>query len=393
MSVLDEVVNRKGTHCIKWDSVAQIEAMKLNPDAVSMTIADMDWRAPEAVTKAVVERAQHGIFGYTLPAKVDATNAVIDWLDKRNGWKAQPDQIGFALGVVDIISMAICSMTQEGDAVITNTPLYGHFKSAVEDAKRNLVCNPLLYTDGGYAFDFDLFEAQIAENDVKMFILCNPQNPTGRVWTRDELTGMIEICKKHNVIVVSDEIHSDLILPGYTYTPAALVAENLEYNNIVTMKSPSKTFNLAGLQFGYYVTPNPNIAAGIEGVKKYHSYPSLPNNFAVAATIAAYTEGEEWLAEVCEYIQSNYFALRDFITETFPEAKLSELQGTYLAWLDVSYLGISEDELQDKLTRSGIRANTTSSFGITDGLFIRLNIACPKELLDKALVALGRALS
>lgn len=388
MSVFDEVIDRRGTHCIKWDA-----PMFKNPDAVRMTIADMDWRSPQAVVDAVCEAARFGIYGYPLPSKPELTDTVLAWLKERNDWDVKPEQLGFAVRVVDLLAIAVCSMTKEGEAVITQTPLYDHFKSAIENAHRKLVSNRLVRDESGYHIDFDAFEREIVENDVKLYILCNPHNPCGRVWTPEELRKLVEICKAHNVVIVADEIHSDLVMPGFTYTPTAKIAAELGYDRVMTAKSPSKTFNLAGLQLGYYIASSPEIAEAIEGEKKYRSYPDLPNNFSTVATIAAYTQGAAWLDEVRAYIQQNYFTLRDWLAEHAPQASVAELQGTYLAWLDVSCLGITEDELKARIDEVGLGVSTTSGFGITDGLYLRMNIACPRATLNRALEALGRLLA
>lgn len=387
---LNAVVNRKGTHCFKWDD----PMFDGRDDITSMTIADMDWQSPQAVIDAVVKQAETGIYGYPLwaPDEKELLSSITDWLESRCNWSVTPDRLGFAVRVVDLLAIAVCSMTNEGDSVITQAPLYGHFESVIVNAKRKIVRNMLVRTNGVYEIDFKSFEQQIIENDVKMFILCNPHNPSGRVWTKEELKRLLDICIKHNVIIVSDEIHSDLTLPGYEYTPMGKLAEECGYDRFMVTKSPSKTFNLAGLQFGYYISGSKEIMTAIEGEKEYRSYPDLPNNFSTVATIAAYTEGAEWLDAVREYIQQNFFVLRNHLANEHPKVWISELQGTYLAWVDVSYLGISEKELQERLLKAGLGADTTSEFGMDEGLYVRMNIACPRKTLEAGIAALDRAL-
>lgn len=394
----DTVVNRMGTYSIKWDGIGLDYK---NPDLTPMSIADMDFKAPQEVIDAIVRQAQVGIYGYAMPAEC-STSLITDWLAERNDWHLKEDEVGFVVRVVDAISLAVRALTKEGEAVATFTPLYVFFEEAVVNARRELVRNRLVRTEAGYEIDFDALERQIEEHQVKVFILCNPHNPTGRVWTTEELEHLLDVCARHDVTIVSDDIHSDLIMPGHTYTPIAKLAENRGFEDVLTMKSASKTFNLAGIQLGYYCSKNPAIMKAMEAEKLYTTYPDLPNNFAIAAIDAAYHHGVPWLEGVCDYIAGNFAAFKDLVAREFPKAHLAELEGTYLTWLDVSYLAdesrgearVTEKQLMDRLDESGLGAETTSSFGLTDkdGLFIRMNIACPRATLDKGLEALEKAL-
>lgn len=386
---LGVINDRTNTYSIKWDGITLDYK---NPDLTPMSIADMDFKVPQEVIDAVVRQARVGIYGYAMPAEC-YTDVITGWLKERNDWALTEDQVGFVVRVVDAISMAVRSMTEEGDAVIVHTPLYTFFEAAVLGARRKLVRNRLQCTESGYVIDFDEFEGQIEAENVRMFVLCNPHNPTGRVWTADELKRIVDICQRHGVIIVSDDIHSDLIMPGHHYTPIAKIAKDHGYDKVITMKSASKTFNLAGLQLGYYISENPDIMKAIQAEKDYTTYPDLPNNFAIAAITAAYKHGVPWLEQVCEYINDNYLMLKELVETKYPKAHLAELQGTYLTWLDVSYLGIDEKTLMTRLDESGIGAETTSSFGISDGLYIRMNIACPHATMRKGLDALDKALS
>lgn len=388
MNKLDEIFNRKNTYSIKWDG---IDLEYQNHDVVPMWIADMDFKAPQAVIDAIVKQSETGMYGYAMPSEM-YNSYIVNWIKQENNWDIKEEDIGYASRVIDAISLAVRSLTEIGDAIIVQAPLYHFFEEIVTSSKRKLILNELENTSGYYTINFDKFEKQIVENNVKLFILCNPHNPTGRVWKKEELNQIIAICKKHNVAIISDDIHSDLIMPGQQYTPIAQLAEG-QYDNIVTMKSTSKTFNLAGLQLGYYISKNKTILEAIEAEKKYCTYIDLPNNFAIPAMIAAYTEGKDWLVNVNHYIHDNFNILQELINENFPEAVLTPLEATYLSWLDVSYLGITEEELKARLEIAGIGVQTTSDFGITDGLFIRINIACPRPLLDKGLTALKVALT
>lgn len=383
---LDKVVDRKGTYSIKWDG-STLEYK--NSEVIPMWIADMDFPAPKEVIAAVTKQAEVGIYGYAMPSEC-YNHVIVEWIKKENNWEIKESDIGYAARVVDALSLAVRALTNENDCVIMQAPLYHFFEAAVKGAKRKIIFNDLVNTNGYYTIDFELFEKQIIENNVKMYFLCNPHNPTGRVWTTKELTRILEICEKHDVIIVSDDIHSDLIMPGFEYTPIAKLATT--YDKIITMKSTSKTFNLAGLQLGYYICKNEGMYTAIDAEKEYTTYIDLPNDFAIPAMIAAYTKGKEWLIAVINYVQSNYDRLHVFLAEIAPQAVLSPLEATYLTWIDVSYLNITEEELNARLDSSGIGVQTTSDFGIKDGLFIRINIACPKETLEKGLDRLKLAL-
>ncbi|MBA1394024.1 aminotransferase class I/II-fold pyridoxal phosphate-dependent enzyme, partial [Lactobacillus sp. XV13L] len=231
---------------------------------------------------------------------------IATWLQQQNDWEIDPDNLGYSAGVVNGLGLAIRALTKENDAIITQTPLYGHFKLAVENSKRRLISNPLLYQNGKYSLDFQLLEQQIVEQHVKMAILCNPHNPTGRVWTAAELKQFAQICQQHQVIILSDDIHSDLTLPGYNYQPLAKIYPEYQ-DQIITFKSPSKTFNLAGLQFAYYYTTNPNYRKQMQSTAAYSSNPDLPTIFALPALAAAYQnqESHAWLMDLRKYLASN----------------------------------------------------------------------------------------
>ncbi len=391
MDPLDTVITRHGTYSIKWDG---IPLDYTNPDLIPMSIADMDFRAPQEVIDAVVAQAEVGIYGYAMPAECSAA-VVTNWLRRRNGWTLREDQVGFVVRVVDAISLAVRALTEEGDGVVVHTPLYSFFETAVEGARRRVVRSPLVRDDdGAYGIDFAAFERVIVKEKARVFILCHPHNPTGRVWQEEELERIIDVCARHGVAIISDDIHSDLIMPGHRYTPIALVAKERGFDQVVTLKSASKTFNLAGLQLGYYLSENAEIMRTIAAEKEYTTYPDLPNNFAIAAMTAAYQHGVPWLEQVISYIHDNYLTLKDLIERKYPRAHLADLQGTYLTWLDVSYLEVTERELAERLDAAGLGAETTSQFGLGEdaGLFIRMNIACPKDTLAQGLEALERAL-
>ncbi|UQS83128.1 MalY/PatB family protein [Bombilactobacillus thymidiniphilus] len=386
----DQVQPRKNTYSIKWDGAAAVYHHK---EVLPMWIADMDFQSPPAVVKAICEQAQRGIYGYvTEPQTTRVPQVIADWLQKQNDWQINRHFLGYSAGVVNGLSLAIRALTQEGDAIITQTPLYGHFQSAVESSKRRLVTNPLHQHNGRYEFDWQLFEQQIQTKQVKMAILCNPHNPTGRVWTIAELKQFAQICERHQVIILSDDIHSDLILPGYHYQPLAKVYPEYQ-DQIITFKSPSKTFNLAGLQFAYYYTTNKQYRQQMTQQAAYACDPDLPTAFALPAVIAAYEQSDEWLLDLLCYLKDNLQWMTAQI-ETTTAAKVTRSEATYLSWIDVSYLRVSEKALQTALADHGVGLQTNEDFGLSakDGLFIRLNFATARKTLEEGVNRLIEAL-
>lgn len=386
----DQVNQRYGTYSMKWDGAQNVYH---NPDVIPMWIADMDFQSPQPVIDAIKKQAATGIYGYTTEPNMTAIPQIIaTWLQQQNNWTINPDNLGYSAGVVNGLGLAIRALTQKGDAIITQTPLYGHFKIAVENSKRQLISNPLIKKDGAYSFDWDNLEKQISDNQVKMAILCNPHNPTGRVWTSEELKRFAQICQQHQVIILSDDIHSDLILPGNTYQSLAKIYPEYQ-DHIITFKSPSKTFNLAGLQFAYYYTTNPDYQKQMQSAAAYASNPDLPTAFALPALTAAYQDSQDWLHELLAYLADNLQWLTEEI-ETQTPAQVTRSQATYLSWIDVSYLRCSEAELLNALDAGGIGVQTNREFGLDEqaGLFIRLNFATPRELLETGVIRLIKIL-
>lgn len=377
----EQIINRKNTYSMKWDGA---QSLYHNSNLIPMWIADMDIKAPEPIIAAIKKYAEHGIYGYVeYPELTEIPQVIAEWLKKRNNWNVKPENIGYSSGVINGISLAIRSLTKENDSIIVQSPLYDHFRAAIENSKRVLVKNDLIRKDNSYFFNWNKLESQIVAHQVKMAILCNPHNPTGRVWTKDELNHFVSICQKHQVIIISDDIHSDLILPGYRYYPVASVCP--EYSNqIITFKSLSKTFNLAGLQFSYYLTTNNTYLKKMKQIAQYSANPEWPTAFALPAMAAAYgnSDCEKWLQQLLVYLADNLKWLTNEIESKTP-AVVTKSQSTYLAWIDVSYLHCSEVDLLNALDMSGIGIQSNQDFGLNnqDGLFIRLNYATAKEVL------------
>ena len=372
----DTVIPRRGTNSYKWDSVPQA-------DILPMWVADMDFRTAPAVTEALKIRAAHGIFGYTrVPSAY--YEAVTDWFERRHGWKINPDWIIYTTGVVPALSAVIKALAEPGDKVLVQTPVYNCFFSSIRNDGCVAEYNHLRYEDGVYTIDFEDLECKAADPSVKLMLLCNPHNPAGRVWSREELEKIADICLRNGVFVVADEIHCELVYPGHRYTPFASLSEEALLHS-VTCISPSKAFNLAGIQIANIVAADEEVRKKIDRAINVNEVCDV-NSFAVDALVAAYGEGEEWLEELKRYLYGNYETVREFFRERLPQFHILPLEGTYLVWIDCSVLGISSEEAAGKLMEEGrIMVNSGEMYGETEGCFIRLNIACPRELLLRGL--------
>jgi cystathionine beta-lyase len=377
----DEIVPRRGTNSYKWDS-AQAE------DVLPMWVADMDFRTAPPVVEALRKRVEHGIFGYT---KVPSAyyEAVINWFARRHGWKIEKDWMIYTSGVVPALSAVIKALTVPGDRVLVQTPVYNCFFSSIRNNGCDVVASPLVYAEGTYRIDFEKLEERVSDPRVKLMLLCNPHNPAGRVWTRQELTRIGEVCFRHNVRVVADEIHCELVFPGHTYTPFASISKDFLMNS-VTCISPSKAFNLAGLQIANIVSADENMRMKIDKAININEVCDV-NPFGVEALIAAYNEGEEWLEELNHYLLANYNYLKVYFMEYLPQFPVVMLEGTYLVWVDCKVLGKSSKEIVTALLeKEKIWVNEGSMYGEAGEGFIRINIACPRQVLTDGLERLKR---
>lgn len=376
----DQVISRKGTNSLKYDFAERRGKPK---DILPMWVADMDFKVPEMISKRLVELGEHGIFGYS-DTKEQYFNAVANWMKNYHNWNVEEEWLVKMPGVVFAIAMAIKALTEEGDAVLIQQPVYYPFSELVLNNNRRLISNNLIYTDEKYTIDFQDFECKIIQEKVKLFILCNPHNPVGRVWRREELIRLGDICLKHHVIVVSDEIHQDFIYNGYKHE----VFMNLKqgYEDItITCTAPSKTFNLAGLQISNIFISNQEIRRKIKREMSKAGYSQL-NIAGMVACEAAYMEGREWLEQLNEYLTANLNYLRDFLTTYMPHIKLIEPEGTYLVWIDFRGLGLSEHERQELIIKkANLWLDTGTMFGDGGEGFERINIACPRSVLKQAL--------
>lgn len=381
----DKLTERRGTNSYKWDSPA-------DADVLPMWVADMDFEVAPAITKALQERVAQGIFGYTMVPD-SYYEAIVGWFKRRHGWTLERDWILYTTGVVPAVSCALKALTLPGEKVLVQTPAYNCFFSSIANSGCQLAENELVYEDGTYHVDFDDFERKCADEKTTVFLLCNPHNPAGRVWKREELERMNDICLKHGVKVVSDEIHCELVMPGFRFVPFASVSAACR-DNCVVLNSPSKAFNIAGLQIANIICADAAVRRRIDRAVNINEVCDV-NPFGVLALQAAYTAGEEWLDELNAYIHGNYELVKDFVAKEMPKLKVVRMEGTYLVWLDVMGLESTSDELTDKLLKEAkVMVNSGTMYGRRAGEgFIRLNIACPRARLLEGLKRMGRCLA
>lgn len=386
MGRFDKIVERKNTNSLKYDFAREFGKPE---DLIPLWVADMDFETPEEVRERLKEIAAFGIYGYT-QTKDDYKESVTGWFSRRFGWETQKEWIVPTPGVVFALNLAIRAYTKPGENILIQPPVYYPFSASIRDNGRNVVENSLIYENGHYRMDFEDMEKKIVENDVKMFVLCSPHNPVGRVWTKEELMQAAEICRKHHVLVVSDEIHCDFTYPGIAHTVFASISEEVSQNCVI-FTAPSKTFNLAGLQVSNVFIPNPELRSAFMEERRRTGYDEM-NIFASAACQAAYTYGEGWLEELKQYLTENRNFVQKYLEENIPEITLVEPEGTYLLWLDCSGLGLDDDELEHMMIHDAkLWLDRGSMFHGLAGQFERVNIACPKSLLEQALGQLAQA--
>ena len=380
----DEIIPRRNTNSVKWDEAAQ-------DDIIPLWVADMDFRVLPQITEALRQRVDHGVFGYThVPDSY--YESVIRWFEDRHGLQGvKPSDIIYTSGVVPAISAIVRGLTLPGDKVLVQTPVYNCFFSSIRNQGCLVEENHLVYKNNTYVVDWDDFERKCADSRVRIFFLCNPHNPAGRVWKKEELQRMGEICQKHDVFVISDEIHCELVMPGNEYTPFASLSDGF-LKNSATCVAPTKAFNIAGLQIANIIVKDRNKRERIDRAINIHEVCDV-NPFGVIATEAAYTEeGAEWLRQLNTYFFANYRFLCDFFSKHFPSLEVVKLEGTYLVWVDCSSLGKSSTEIVNNLYRHGVWMNDGVMYGENQGAFIRINIACPRKILEEGLLRMEKAL-
>lgn len=367
----DKTIDRRATNSYKWDSAPE--------GVLPMWVADMDFRTAPAIIDALQKRVAHGIFGYTRVP--DAYyDAVTSWFSRRHGWDIDREWIIYTSGVVPAVSAVIKALTVPGDKVIVQTPVYNCFFSSIRNNGCEIVSNPLRRTADTYEMDFDALERCAADPRAKVMLLCNPHNPAGRVWTPDELTRLGNICLRNGVTVVADEIHCELVYQGFKYTPFASLSDAFLHRS-VTCVSPSKAFNIAGLQIANIVAFDNDLRSRIDKAININEVCDV-NPFGVAATIAAYNEGEEWLNQLVDYLYGNYEAMAEFCRRELPEFPITRLEGTYLVWMDCSSLGMPSDALEHALLDDArLWLNAGTMYGAEGEGYMRWNIACPRSVM------------
>ena len=374
----DEIHNRYGTYSIKYDPISRGKP----EGALPMWVADMDFKAPQCVSDALKKLAEHGIYGYSEP---DAAyfETVQNWFLRRFNWRIEREWTFITPGIVNALFIAVRALTEVGDGVLIQQPVYYPFESAVTQTGRKLIVNQLIYENGKYTIDFEDFEAKIKQ--AKMFILCNPHNPVGRVWTKDELTRMGEICLKHNVLIIADEIWQDFIYEGNKHVVFSSISQKFA-DITVTATAASKTFNLAGMHHANIFIPNEKLRNKFK--REYASSGlSQPGTAGIITCKAAYDGGEKWLNALIAYLSENMQFIDSFLKERIPKVKLVKAEGTYLAWLDCTALGV--DDMETKLAEEAkLWLNDGERFGIGGKGFLRMNIACPLDVVKDAMLRL-----
>ncbi len=381
----DKFIERKGTDSVKYDLNGVIFGKE---ELLPMWVADMDFEVPDFIREAITERAAHPVYGYTYrPRRFFETAA--NWISKRHGWEVSPDAFSFSPGIVPALNMIVMEFSAPGDRILVQPPVYFPFFNAITNHKRELVYNPLIERNGLYEIDFDQLELEFKKG-VKIFFLCNPHNPVGRVWVEDELQRLAALVVKYQVLVVSDEIHSDLLLFGNRHIPFASLGKEVA-DLTFTCVAPSKTFNLAGLYTSVVIATNPTLKKGYERIlDAVHVGGGCL--FGQVAFEAAYTHGEAWLHELISYLEGNYTMLKAFMGKALPGAVISPLEATYLVWIDLAFLGKDEEGLkQFMIKEAGLGLNDGPMFGPGGANYQRLNIATTTKVLQKGLEQLANA--
>ncbi len=377
----DEIVDRRDTGSVKWH---------YSDDTIPLWVADMDFKAAQPILNAIEQVAQHGILGYTKPTEV-LYEAIIGWHGSRYNLQLDKENILFSPGVVPSLALMMNVFTEVGDAVLVNDPIYTPFMTKVEQNGRALVMSALKEVDGKYQLDLADIEAKIIEHKVKLYLLCNPHNPGGRVWTTDELQALLALCKRHDVAVVSDEIHQDLTLSGYTFTPLLTLAKGYEHK-VVSLTSMTKTFNVAGIKGSMIFAKDDALIKKISQQQQLNDEYEL-NLFAYTVMQSAYEDGDEWLEQALNYIEANIDLTISFLEKHLPDIKIMRPEASYLIWLDCSAYAQDNQKLYDKLREAKVELNAGIKYGNEGHLKMRLNVACPKALLREGLNRVSAAFS
>lgn len=384
----DEIIDRSGTRSVKLDALPE----GYTQNAIPLWVADMDFAAAPPILEALHKRVDKQIFGYTMYDDTELKSAITGWFSRRYGWTADPDTIFYSPGIVPALAVLVNALTEPGDGIVIQRPVYFPFTSQVENNGRVIFNNALQCENGRYEMDYIDLEEKLSDPAVKGMILCNPHNPVGRVWSEAELRHTVELARKYRKWIISDEIHMDLTRTGIKYTPLLKIAP--EYaDQIITCTAPSKTFNLAGLCISNIIITNPDFQAKwLEIIDKRYDF-GMPNLFGIEANIAAYEEGGEWLDEVRAYIDGNFEFLKKFCREELPDSRVTDSEGTYLGWVDLRAYGKTAEQLQALMLKADVLFNNGAMFGEEGEGFIRINLAAPRALIEEAMTRFKEVLT
>lgn len=376
----DEIIDRKGSNCIKYDGGAFIYGTN---DLLPMWIADMDFRTPDFILDAIAERLKHPVLGYFYHSD-SFYQSIIQWMEKRHNWKIEQEWIHFVPGIVTGLAAIVRAFTEKGDKILVHTPVYHPFFHVVENQERKLVKSSLKIENNRFVFNYKDIEEKL-QKGIKMMIICNPHNPIGRCWQREELQKVAELACRYNCLIVSDEIHADIIMPGFRHTPVASLSEEIAQNTITCM-APSKTFNIAGLSSSEIIISNPELRKTFRIEIEDKSHIHLGNIFGDVALEAAYTHGEEWLEQLLTYLAENLKYLQERISDELPEIELYTHEASYLVWMNFAKMGMSHKELWEALIQKcGLALNDGIIFGEEGEQCMRMNIACPRQRIAEAI--------
>ncbi len=372
-----KIIDRHGSNSSKWDIIA-------DKDFIPLWIADMDFPAAPPILDALRQRVEHSVFGYTMVPD-SYYEAIINWFERRHQWQIKRDWIIYTTGVIPAISCSIKAFTTPGEKVLVQTPVYNHFFSSICNQGCEILENELIRKDNTYEIDFDDFEKKCADQKTTVFLLCNPHNPAGRCWTKEELKKMNDICLKYGVKVICDEIHCEIVMPGNHYTPFASV-QKYSHDNCVIINSPTKAFNIAGLQIANIICSNKEWRRIIDRYINIYEVCDV-NPFGVVALQAAYNRSEDWLDKLNLYIYDNYLYMIDFFRQHLPEIQIIKMEATYLAWIDISSLGLSSEEAYEHILKEGkVMVSKGTLYGKKAGEgYLRINLACSRKILEEGL--------
>jgi len=382
----DQPVDRVNTASIKWDGIRTPDG---GEELLPLGLADMDFLSPPDVAEAIIARAKHGVFGYTFPTEA-YYSAITAWMERRYGWTVRPEWVSYNFGTIKAIGFILRALTEPGDKVVLQSPAFHPLVQVTEANGRVPVINPLRLINGRYEMDFEDLVKKI-DSKTKVMLLCSPHNPVGRVWTRDELARLGDICLEHNLTIVSDEVHSGIIFPGHRHTPLAAVSEALAQNCFICT-APSKAFNLAGLCWSLVIAPNPVLREKYEQELAKANFNFGSSLFGTVAAEAAYRAGDAWLDQLTEYLAANLAYLTEYLAANLPQIKVIRPEGTYLVWLDCRELGLRGEDLEQFFRqRAKVLITPGHEFGPDGDGFVRLNIGCPRHILAAGLDRLKTA--